>query len=104
MLRKVDGILTYFTIPSQLKRLQDLQKEKEDREKELELLKENDPLVVEELRKELRMCRDSANRWTDNVFACKSYLVKKRGLAKKEAEQMIGITGAFDYPEDKIPK
>ena len=92
------------TRAKKLKKLADLRAAKVAREAELEILKENDPMVVEELRKELRMCRDAANRWTDNLFACKSYLTKKRGLAKKEAEQMVGISSAFDYPEDKIPK
>jgi len=70
----------------------------------VQVLKENDPMVIADLQKELRMCRDAANRWTDNIFACKSYLTKKRGLDKKEAIKMIGIGSAFDYPEDKIPK
>jgi len=71
---------------------------------ELAKLKENDPTVIEELRKELRMTQEAANRWTDNIFACKSYLTKKRGMSGKEADQILQINGNFDYPEDKLSK
>ena len=50
------------------------------------------------------MTKEAAERWTDNIYACKSYLTKKRGLDGKEADKMIGITETFDYPEDKIEK
>lgn len=71
---------------------------------ELAKLKENDPAVIDELKKELRMTQEAANRWTDNIFTCKSYLTKKRGMSSKEAEQILNITGNFDYPEDKLSK
>ena len=34
--------------------------------------------------------------------SCKDYLVKKRGIDKKEANKMLQITDNFDYPEDKM--
>ena len=34
------------------------------------------------------MASEAANRWTDNIFACKSYLTKKRGMSGKEADQV----------------
>lgn len=73
-------------------------------EQELEGLKENDPQALADLQKELDLVKNAANRWTDNIFNCKTYLVKKRGMDKKEATKILGITAAFDYPEDKIPK
>lgn len=82
-----------------LARLSELQTLKKKSEEELERLKENDPQLLADLEKELRLCTEAANRWTDNLFACKSYLVKKRGLSKKDACKMVGITDAFDYVE-----
>lgn len=53
---------------------------------ELEKLKQNDPREIANLEKELTLVTDAANRWTDNIFSCKDYLVKKRGMIKAEGE------------------
>lgn len=53
---------------------------------ELEKLKQNDPREIANLEKELTLVTDAANRWTDNIFSCKDYLVKKRGMMKAEGE------------------
>jgi len=71
---------------------------------ELNALKRNDPQAIADLEKELELVKNAANRWTDNIFACKDYLVKKRGMDKKETMKILGITDAFDYPEDKGAK
>ena len=90
--------------PKKLAKLAELKAERTKLEAELAVLKENDPQALADLEKELNLCKEAANRWTDNIFACKSYLVKKRGMSSKEAERIIGITSTFDYPEDKVPK
>jgi DNA-binding transcriptional regulator YhcF (GntR family) len=79
-----------------LARLAELTKKKSEYEKELESLKENDPAALADLEKELKLVTNAANRWTDNIFECKSYLVKKRGKEKKEAIRILGITVNFD--------
>lgn len=86
---------------SKLKRLEDLSKKRTALEAELESLKENDPAALADLEQELKLVTEAANRWTDNIFECKTYLVKKRGMEKKEAMRILGITSAFDYPEEK---
>jgi Leucine zipper with capping helix domain/Mnd1 HTH domain len=58
--------------------------------------KENDPQAIADLEKELKLATEAAHRWTDNVFNCKSYLTKKRGMDRKEAEKIIGISSDFD--------
>mmetsp|Transcript_25596 Transcript_25596/g.51103 ORF Transcript_25596/g.51103 Transcript_25596/m.51103 type:complete len:213 (+) Transcript_25596:54-692(+) len=90
--------------PAKMQKISSLESEKAAVAAELEVLKENDPAVVESLKKQLRMATEAAHRWTDNVFACKSYLTKKRGMSGKEADQYLRITSAFDYPEDKLAK
>jgi hypothetical protein len=79
-----------------LMRLSDLSKRKLNVQTELESLKENDPAALADLEKELQLVTSAAHRWTDNIFECKSYLVKKRGMDKKEAMKLLGITGNFD--------
>jgi Leucine zipper with capping helix domain len=81
---------------TKLQRLEEIRKERSIIEKELEELKENDPQAVADLEKEFKLVRDAANRWTDNIFNCKSYLIKKRNIDKKDANRMLGITDAFD--------
>jgi len=83
-----------------LAKIDEMKKAKAALEKELEKLKENDPQALADLRKEMRFCTESANRWTDNLFQCKSYLVKKRSMSKKEAGQLVGISSDFDYPPE----
>jgi Leucine zipper with capping helix domain/Mnd1 HTH domain len=79
-----------------LQRLNEIKQEKGKLAKELESLKENDPQALADLEKELKFVTDAANRWTDNIFNCKSYLLKKRGMEKKEVNRILGITAEFD--------
>lgn len=77
-------------------RKEELSKAKLAAEEELSKLKQNDPQAIADLEQELKLVTEAANRWTDNIFSCKDYLVKKRGMAKKEALKILGITDAFD--------
>lgn len=112
--------------PAELMRLTEIAKERATLQAELDVLKENDPQALADLEKELKLVKEAANRWTDNIFNCKDYLVKKRGMDRKEVLRILGITSAFDCkyagavcllscatfdssavvidPEDKIPK
>ena len=73
---------------AKLTRLAEIAKERAALEKEYDTLKELDPQVLADLEKELDLVTQAANRWTDNIFNCQSYLVKKRGREKK---QVVGI-------------
>jgi hypothetical protein len=63
---------------------------------ELESLKANDPQALACLENEMKLVKEAAERWTDSLFSCKCYLIKKRGMNFKEACRMIGITADFD--------
>jgi DNA-binding transcriptional regulator YhcF (GntR family) len=84
------------TRAKKLARLSELAKRKVQVETELDSLKENDPAALADLEKELKLVTGAAHRWTDNIFECKSYLVKKRGMDKKEAMRILGVTANFD--------
>ncbi|GMF22731.1 unnamed protein product [Phytophthora lilii] len=47
-------------------------------------LAENDPEVLEQLERKVRMAKEGSDRWTDNVYTLKSWVVKKRGVEGKE--------------------
>ena len=53
---------------------------------DLERLRQNDPAEIANLEREFELVRGAAHRWTDNIFSCKDYLVKKRGMMKAEGE------------------
>ena len=65
-------------------------------EGELDKLKQNDPQAIADLEHEYKLVKDAAIRWTDNIFACKDYLIKKKGMCKKDVLKLLGITDSFD--------
>lgn len=77
------------TRASKMARRAELAKELLAATSELEVLKQNDPLEVVNLEKELKLVTGAAHRWTDNIFSCKDYLVKKRGMMKAEGELLL---------------
>jgi hypothetical protein len=81
---------------NKMMRKAELSKKKLEAEEELAKLKQNDPQALADLEHELALVKMAANRWTDNIFSCKDYLVKKRGMDKKESMRILGITDAFD--------
>lgn len=84
--KEQDGQSSSSTLrATKLARLTTFAKQKTEYETQLTSLKENDPAALADLEKELKLVREAAHRWTDNIFECKSYLVKKRGMEKKEA-------------------
>ncbi|ETL38725.1 hypothetical protein, variant [Phytophthora nicotianae INRA-310] len=62
-------------------------------------LAENDPAILEELERKVRMAKEGSDRWTDNVYTLKSWVVKKRGVEGKEVDKWLGIKDDFDYVE-----
>lgn len=114
--REEDDEDTGMTRAQKLARLEEIAKEKTIGEKELETLKENDPQALADLEKELQLVHQyvyqkcwtipshqnifhknrGANRWTDNIFICKDYLTKKRGMDSKQACKILEINAEFD--------
>mmetsp|Transcript_14216 Transcript_14216/g.35971 ORF Transcript_14216/g.35971 Transcript_14216/m.35971 type:complete len:215 (-) Transcript_14216:510-1154(-) len=82
-----------------LARLAELTALKAQQAQALETLKENDPNKAVEIVKQIEVCKEAANRWTDNTWELLSYLRKKLGKNKKELMPMLGIKDDFDYVE-----
>uniref|UniRef100_A0A803K7M4 Meiotic nuclear division protein 1 homolog n=1 Tax=Xenopus tropicalis TaxID=8364 RepID=A0A803K7M4_XENTR len=64
---------------------------------ELEKYKECDPDVIEEIRQSNKVAKDAVNRWTDNIFAVKSWAKKKFGFEERQIDKNFGIPEDFDY-------
>ncbi|XP_049646137.1 meiotic nuclear division protein 1 homolog [Suncus etruscus] len=77
--------------------LSSLRNQKEQLKAEVEKYRECDPQVVEEIRQANEVAKDAANRWTDNIFAIKSWAKRKFGLEENKIDKNFGIPEDFDY-------
>lgn len=77
------------------------QKEKETKELRLKLerLRECDPEVLEEMKQKTIIAKDSANRWTDNIFSVKSWCKRKFAIEESAINKNFGIPEELDYIE-----
>eukprot|EP00903_Cladosiphon_okamuranus_P011848 g11131.t1 len=79
-----------------LVRLQENGRRLQQLEDEYETLKENDPAELQKVVNLTQVCKDGVNRWTDNTWCIKSWMVKKKGLSGKEVDKYLQIKGDFD--------
>ncbi|XP_059199233.1 meiotic nuclear division protein 1 homolog [Centropristis striata] len=82
---------------SLLKELQALREERTQLQAELDKYRECDPEVVEEMRKSNVVAKEAVSRWTDNVFAIKSWTKKKFSFDDGRINKAFGIPEDFDY-------
>ncbi|XP_048797605.1 meiotic nuclear division protein 1 homolog isoform X1 [Lagopus muta] len=80
-----------------VKELAALRQEKEQLKAEIEKYRECDPDVVEEMRQTSKVAKEAANRWTDNIFAIKSWAKRKFGFEESRIDKSFGIPEDFDY-------
>ncbi|XP_048855712.1 meiotic nuclear division protein 1 homolog [Brienomyrus brachyistius] len=64
---------------------------------ELETYRECDPEVVQEIRRNNVTAKEAVSRWTDNVFAIKSWAKRKFGFEDGRLDKAFGIPEDFDY-------
>ncbi|NXC38423.1 MND1 protein, partial [Penelope pileata] len=74
-----------------------LRQKKEQLKAEIDKYRECDPDVVEEMRQTNKVAKEAANRWTDNIFAIKSWAKRKFGLEESRIDKSFGIPEDFDY-------
>ncbi|XP_011279916.2 meiotic nuclear division protein 1 homolog isoform X2 [Felis catus] len=79
------------------KELSSLRDQREQLKAEVEEYRECDPQVVEEIRQANQVAKEAANRWTDNIFAIKSWAKRKFGLEENKIDKNFGIPEDFDY-------
>ncbi|DAZ93683.1 TPA: hypothetical protein N0F65_008191, partial [Lagenidium giganteum] len=85
-----------------LKRMNELQSNVNDMKTRIQHLAENDPEVLEKLDKQVKTAKEGADRWTDNIFTLRSWIVQKRGCANAEVRRAVlsltrelQVTGLF---------
>lgn len=68
--------------------------------KEAAALANCDPAVFNAVKDAAKVCKEGADRWTDNVFAARSWVANKfPGRTQAELDSMMKIPAGFDYVE-----
>lgn len=80
-----------------LKELESLREEHAQLQTKLDKYRECDPEVVEEMKKSNIVAKEAVSRWTDNVFAIKSWTKKKFTFDESHINKAFGIPEDFDY-------
>ncbi|XP_032119435.1 meiotic nuclear division protein 1 homolog [Sapajus apella] len=79
------------------KELSSLRDQREQLKAEVEKCEDCDPQVVAEIRQANKVAKEAANRWTDNIFAIKSWAKRKFGFEENKIDKTFGIPEDFDY-------
>ncbi|XP_013924495.1 PREDICTED: meiotic nuclear division protein 1 homolog isoform X2 [Thamnophis sirtalis] len=73
-----------------IKELSTLQQKKDHLKTEVDKYKECDPDIVEEIRQANKIAKEATNRWTDNIFAVKSWAKRKFGFEDNKIDKTFG--------------
>ncbi|GFO09931.1 meiotic nuclear division protein 1 homolog [Plakobranchus ocellatus] len=82
--------------------LDELNKQQTERARicsEVEKYKECDPEVLEAIKEQTSQAKEAANRWTDNIFATKSWIKSKFAFEESVIDKQFGVPSDFDYIE-----
>ncbi|KAJ8269520.1 hypothetical protein COCON_G00121270 [Conger conger] len=79
------------------KELQSLREQRAQLKADMDRYRECDPEVLEEIRKSSGTAKEAVNRWTDNVFAMKSWAKRKFAFEDSRIDKAFGIPEEFDY-------
>mmetsp|Transcript_9491 Transcript_9491/g.14290 ORF Transcript_9491/g.14290 Transcript_9491/m.14290 type:complete len:211 (+) Transcript_9491:81-713(+) len=82
---------------SKLEKLKRLRDELHEVDVQISKRSANDPEEVKRITSQAEINHQSADRWTENIWSVKKYLCKKKGMAGKEVDRLLGIDGSFDY-------
>jgi len=101
VVREKDGREETEERQAALAELNDLKSKKSALEAEIQKYKDNDPEVLDKMKEEIATAVDSANRWTDNVFAIHSWIKRKfPSISVTDLNKQFGIPEDLDYMEN----
>ena len=81
-----------------LKELNELRKENQELGKKLQVYEKCDPKKMEELKQKVKLAKEGANRWTDNLYEMESWMKKQNpGISGDELAQNFPILKDLDY-------
>ncbi|XP_014782807.1 meiotic nuclear division protein 1 homolog [Octopus bimaculoides] len=80
--------------------LKELEKKKEENKRlisEVDCYQECDPDVIEGVKNQVVLAKETINRWTDNIFSTKSWIKRKFAFEDRIIDKQFGIPEDFDY-------
>ncbi|KAE8745592.1 hypothetical protein FOCC_FOCC007703 [Frankliniella occidentalis] len=83
-----------------MKLLQNRQNLLADEEKltlELQKYKESDPETLERKKQEIKVAKEAANQWTDNIFTIKTWCKDRCNVEESQIEKSFNIPADLDY-------
>ncbi|XP_067010682.1 meiotic nuclear division protein 1 homolog [Anabrus simplex] len=80
-----------------LESISKLKLEEEKLVKEIQKYQDSDPEVLEQMQKQTQIAKDAINRWTDNIFAIKSWCKNKFFIEESALDKQFGIDPEMDY-------
>ncbi|KAL7646460.1 UNVERIFIED_CONTAM: hypothetical protein RMT77_003373 [Armadillidium vulgare] len=80
-----------------LERLSEVQSERNDLESQLHKSEGCHPDLIKKYKEEAQIALDAANRWTDNIFAIKSWCKKKFFIEESTLNKQFNIPDDLDY-------
>lgn len=80
-----------------LEQLAQLESTKDQLTKEIQKYHDSDPEVLNEKKESIQVAHDAANRWTDNIFAVKSWCKNKFFIEEATLNKQFGIPEELDY-------
>lgn len=66
---------------------------------ELQKFERCDPEKFEQAKKQTQECRQSAVRWTDNLYELQSWIKKNTQIQQDQLEEQYPIFKDLDYPQ-----
>ena len=77
--------------------LEELSAKKQRLQHEIAQYSENDPALLEAMDHDTHRAVEGANRWTDNVYALRSFCQKKFNMDGRDFDKAFQIPQDFDY-------
>lgn len=82
--------------PEKLRRLAELKTHERELNEMISANKMNDPEEIKKVEDQIDTILEGVNRWTDNTWAVKKFLTKKKGMSGKEVDKMLKMDSDFD--------
>lgn len=81
-----------------LQKLQTMKGEEERLTLEIQKFRDSDPEALEKMKKEIKIAKEAANRWTDNIFTTKAWIKNRVSSVDDDAlDKRYGIPADLDY-------
>lgn len=80
-----------------LEKFNELEEARKLAEGKLEMHRANDPKLLAQKRTDSNKAKQSANRWTDNIFTLQSYCSNHFSIERSQFNEQFSIPEDFDY-------